>query len=388
MGQHRPQRNERSEIDDWMRVVDRLPFVGSVKREVTGLRRLLYDRRAPRLAVVGAAGSGRTALANGLLNAATFGPDGAAPPPAPGAWVRIDADGRRLDWIELPADEGTGALVEMARRAFDETPPDLLVGVLEAGAPTRDATRLQDGLRALRETLSSAYDSKPGVLIVLSKVDTLPPPGERADSEPKRRAMDLAIGAVRDATSGLGLDEKAYVPVCARPYAGEAYDPRYNLDGLGEAIINKLPDEGRLEAVRGFEVGREARREVARTVVNSCSAIALTVGLAPIPFADAFVLLPLQAAMVTGIAYVSGRGWDKKAAAEWIASVGAVGSAGIGLRWGAQQLVKLVPGAGSLVGASVAGAGTMAIGRSAIAYFIDGPGSTQKRPELRADNPA
>lgn len=200
--------------------------------------------------------------------------------------------------------------------------------------------------------------------------------------------MDLAIGAVRDATSGLGLDEKAYVPVCARPYAGEAYDPRYNLDGLGEAIINKLPDEGRLEAVRGFEVGREARREVARTVVNSCSAIALTVGLALIPFADAFVLLPLQAAMVTGIAYVSGRGWDKKAAAEWIASVGAVGSAGIGLRWGAQQLVKLVPGAGSLVGASVAGAGTMAIGRSAIAYFIDGPGSMQKRPELRADNPA
>jgi uncharacterized protein (DUF697 family) len=90
--------------------------------------------------------------------------------------------------------------------------------------------------------------------------------------------------------------------------------------------------------------------------------------------------------MVTGVAYLSGRPWDRKAGAEWIASVGVVGGAGFGLRWGAQQLVKLIPGAGSLVGAGVAGAGTLAIGRSAIAYFIDGPGSLPKRPQLKADN--
>ena len=62
-----------------------------------------------------------------------------------------------------------------------------------------------------------------------------------------------------------------------------------------------------------------------------------------------------------------------------------VGGAGMGLRWGAQQLAKLVPGAGSLVGAGVAGAGTLAIGRSAMAYFIDGPGSLrEQRPQLSA----
>ena len=62
--------------------------------------------------------------------------------------------------------------------------------------------------------------------------------------------------------------------------------------------------------------------------------------------------------------------------------------AGLGLRWGAQQLVKLVPGAGSIVGAGVASAGTLAIGRSAMAYFIDGPGQLGQRKELRADNPS
>ncbi|MEZ4335284.1 MAG: hypothetical protein R3B82_01535 [Sandaracinaceae bacterium] len=385
MGQHRPQRAEQNEMDDWLRVLDRLPFVGSVKRRSAACAgcSTIAARRGSRRS--GPARSGRTSLANGLLHAATFGADGAAPPPAPGAWVRIDADGRRLDWLELPTD-GEG-LVELARHAFDEAVPDVLVAVVEAGTEGREARPLLEALRALRQTLSDAYDARPEVLVVLTKVDHLPPAGDRPDSEPKRRAMDLAIASLRQTLEPLQLKEHAFVPVCAKPYADEPYDPRYNLDGLGEAVLEALPEEGRLEAVRGFEVGRDARRDVARTLVNSCSAIAVTIGLAPIPFADAFVLLPLQGAMVTGIAYVSGRGWDAKAGAEWIASIGAVGSAGIGLRWGAQQLVKLIPGAGSLVGASVAGAGTLAIGRSAIAYFIDGPGSLSKRPELRAENP-
>lgn len=387
MGQHRPQYSEIDETEDWLKVLDRLPFVGSIKRDTTALRNLLYDRRAPRIAVVGAPGSGRTALANGLLNAMTFGPGGAAPSPEAGAWVRIDADGRKMEWLELPTDLDAPALVELARRAFDESTPDLILGVIEAEAEAREAPPLRETLTALAGCLKSAYDATPPTLVVLSKVDALPPGGEAPPySEGKRHGIDLALEALREHLGGLGLAEEAFVPASAKPYADEPHDPRYNLDGLGEAILARLPDPAKVEAVRAFGVGREARRTVARSLVNSCSAIALTVGLAPVPFADAFVLLPLQAAMVTGIAYVSGRSWDRKVAVEYLASLGAVGSAGVGLRWGAQQLVKLIPGAGSLVGASVAGAGTLAIGRSAMAYFIDGPGR-EERLELRADNP-
>src|SRR5690606_14813184 len=57
-------------------------FVSSIKRDATALRRLLYDRRAPRIAIVGSPGCGRTTLANALLSAHAFGQDGAAPPPA------------------------------------------------------------------------------------------------------------------------------------------------------------------------------------------------------------------------------------------------------------------------------------------------------------------
>src|SRR5690606_39025530 len=92
-------REGESEVDDWIKVVDRLPFVSTIKRDVVALRRLLYDRRAPRVAAIGLPGSGRTSLANALLSAVAFGDGGAAPAPDPGRWIRIDADGRRLDWI-------------------------------------------------------------------------------------------------------------------------------------------------------------------------------------------------------------------------------------------------------------------------------------------------
>lgn len=373
-------RESESEIDDWMRVLDRLPFVSSIKRDLSALRRLLYDRRAPRVAAVGMPGSGRTSLANALLSALTFGDGGVAPPPAPGHWVRIDADGRRLDWLELPAERDRDALIDLARRAFDESLPDLVVGTIEAG-DERGAAAVHEAFSALLRDLGAHYKKhKPPVLVLLTKADTIEPrallPSE------KEGAIEAALVQLRKSLADLGQPDESFLAL-ATP-AGSA---RWNVASVGEAILERLPEPAQIEAVRALDVGREARRTVARTLVNSSSALAITVGLAPIPFADAFILLPLQAAMVTGIAYLSGRPWDRRAAAEWITSVGVVGGAGMGLRWGAQQLVKLVPGAGSVVGAGVAGAGTLAIGRSAIAYFIDGPGGAFRRLELRAENP-
>lgn len=381
-------REGESEIDDWMKVVDRLPFVSTIKRDVVALRRLLYDRRAPRVAAVGMRGSGRTSLANALLSAVTFGEGGAAPPPEPGRWVRIDADGRRLDWIELPAEADHDALLELARAAFDESAPDVLVGVVEATREDRAAAPVHDALEALLAHLGDRHGHKPPVLVLLTKIDVLPPVDAAPPyPPPKVAAIDHALSVLRKRLADLGQPNESFLGVCARPLSTEG-PPRWNVDRVGELLVDHLPEAAQIEAVRAFEVGRETKRRVARALVNSCSALAITIGLAPVPFADAFVLLPMQAAMVTGIAYLSGRPWSRRAAAEWITSVGVAGGAGMGLRWSAQQLVKLVPGAGSIVGAGVAGAGTLAIGRSAIAYFVDGPGGLARRPELRADNAA
>lgn len=375
-----------NELDDLMKVLGRLPFVSSVKRDLVSLRKLLYDRRAPRIAAIGLRGSGRTSLANALLSAMTFGEGGAAPAPAPGRWIRIDADGRRLDWIELDADDD--AIVEHARRAFEERLPDVVVGVVEATSEARAIKPLHDALEAVLAHVRDYHNQKPPVLVLLTKVDVLPPSDATPPYPPsKAGAIEHALGVLRAGFADLGLPNDSFVAVCARPQLTEG-PPRWNVDRLGEILVDKLPEPAQVEAVRAFEVNRETKRRVARALVNSCSALAVTIGLAPVPFADALILLPMQAVMVTGIAYLSGRPWNRRAAAEWLASVGITGGAGMGLRWSARQLLKLVPGAGSLVGAGVAGAGTLAIGRSAIAYFVDGPGGMARRPELRADNAA
>jgi uncharacterized protein (DUF697 family) len=70
--------------------------------------------------------------------------------------------------------------------------------------------------------------------------------------------------------------------------------------------------------------------------------------------------------------YVSGRERSLRAATEFVAALGANVGAGMLFREGARALLKLVPGWGNLVCGMVAGAGTYAIGRAAIAYFLEG----------------
>src|SRR4029079_3102614 len=57
-----------SETNDWAKVIDRLPFVGALKRDLMSLRHYLVSRRPARICAVGTPGSGRSAIANALLN--------------------------------------------------------------------------------------------------------------------------------------------------------------------------------------------------------------------------------------------------------------------------------------------------------------------------------
>ena len=134
-------------------------------------------------------------------------------------------------------------------------------------------------------------------------------------------------------------------------------------------------------------MGKERKEELARLVVQRCAFVAVTVGLAPVPFADAFLLIPLQGVMITAVAYIAGQPWDARAGAEWLGSVGVMGGAAFGLRWRGRQAVKAFPGAGTLLSASIAGSGTMGMGLSAIAYFIEGPGSRRPRALLPPNAP-
>jgi len=148
-------------------------------------------------------------------------------------------------------------------------------------------------------------------------------------------------------------------------------DARKALEPLGEAILEELPENARLEMARLSGV-RSVQKRLAQVLVNSAVAISTAIGAQPIPLADLPILLSLQVALVSGIMYVSGRELSARLAGEFIGALGANLGAGLALREGSRALLKFFPGWGNAISGAIAGAGTYAIGKAATAYFIEG----------------
>lgn len=370
--------------DDLFRIVAQLPFLGALGRDLAQLRALLYERRALRLMAIGARGSGRTSLANALLRLPAI-PRAERDIVPRDAWIRVDAAGRRIDWMEVDAGSLDARRAATLRRALDEAPVDLVLLVVRADVAEQEGRGALEALGQLDAIIAATGAKRPPVLGVLTHADRLAVAEQGPDG---MRCFADGLGSIDAAAKALErLLEDSRTSPFARPIPvsiggnGEGAHARvWNVAELARAIHAAAPTQTKVEAARALAVPPAVRRELARTIVGHCAAAAVTIGLMPLPFSDALLLLPLQGMMVSAVAYIAGQPWNRRASLEWLASVGVMGGAALGLRWGAQQLVKLVPGAGSLVSGSIAGVGTLAIGRSAIAYFVDGPG--QREPWL------
>lgn len=332
-------------LDQLNRVLDRVPYLSKLKQDILYLKRVMYARRAPRLLFVGGEDAERRALLNALLGKNALPTGDAEAAIGDGEWVRVDAAGCCIDWLACPLDVAPDRL----RAALDEEGPDVLLLLSDPLGLADEAERR--AVAALAAAVAEGRDTDVPLRVVLRRPAS---------------ASELA----------LDLDEQRLQKLATEPpLRAESVHVLRDLDDEGglalvsDALVKGLPPEAHLEAARALVHGATARSDVARELVHSCSTLAVTVALVPIPLSDIAVLGPLQVAMVSSLAHLAGKPWDRKAVLEWIGSVGVVGGAGMGLRWTAQQVLKLVPGAGTIVSASIAGAGTVALGRTAIAYF-------------------
>lgn len=137
------------------------------------------------------------------------------------------------------------------------------------------------------------------------------------------------------------------------------------------ALARELPNSALIEMAR-ISRDRAVQSAIAQILVKSTTAICTAIGAQPIPLADLPVLTTLQLVMVSGIMYVSGRERSLRAATEFIGALGVNVGAGMLLREGARAILKFFPGWGNIVCGAVAGAGTYAIGRAAIVFFVEG----------------
>lgn len=140
---------------------------------------------------------------------------------------------------------------------------------------------------------------------------------------------------------------------------------------LMSLLARELPNESRIEMAR-LSRDRVAQAEIAQSLVKSTAAISAAIGAQPIPLADLPILTALQLMMVSGIMHISGRERNARAATEFIAALGVNFGAGMVLREGTRAALKFFPGWGNVVCGMVAGAGTYGIGKAATVYFLEG----------------
>jgi uncharacterized protein (DUF697 family) len=335
-------------FDQLVRVLDHVPLVSSVRNDLKGLRSLLLHRRAPRIAALGMPSSGRSSLLRALI---ARNPIREPLHADHGAWVKIAHEAIQMDWLEIDvADDDARA---EWKAALDEAIPDVVLVTLEPN----NLPSAPDILARVKSLVPDVPEgTKPlRVLVLLTHADLV---GDgAADVEAARAELETVVDSV-----GLEADP----PLAVSAISGSG------LEALSETLILALPEDARFEAARALVRASEARVRIGNEIVQGCTAVSVTVGLTPIPFSDMVVLGPLQAMMVSALAHLSGRNWGKKTIAEWVGSLGLVGGLGMGLRYSAQTIAKLVPGAGSVISAGVAGAGTTAMGQSAIKYFLKG----------------
>lgn len=145
--------------------------------------------------------------------------------------------------------------------------------------------------------------------------------------------------------------------VMAQPYP--IYEtvtiPKSGLTHLIQATFVLIPEENRnaftnMQQVDIAQKMKRARKWVKKYVISTFS-----VGFIPIPFSDATLLVPMQITMMAHITAVFGVSMDKATVTALIGAVGGTTSATFLGRYLTANVLKLVPGAGSVVGGSVSG---------------------------------
>ena len=191
------------------------------------------------------------------------------------------------------------------------------------------------------------------VILVLTQVPS-------RNGEPHTDAVALADHI---AQLDLPIANRRPILVMARgdDFVGQA---EYGLQDLLDATFQVAPDgvAAALAAAQKIDMGR--KRKHADSAIATASALAAAAGAVPIPIADAALLVPIQMGLMASVSAIYGIKVETATMAATVATAVAT-SAGRSLVTG---LLKLIPGAGTLVGgaisAGVAGIFTAAMGHA------------------------
>ncbi|MCH3997944.1 MAG: 50S ribosome-binding GTPase [Lachnospiraceae bacterium] len=168
------------------------------------------------------------------------------------------------------------------------------------------------------------------------------------------------------------LDVVQIIPVLAQDYEiDENYVAKsYGLDVLIQVMGEALPEE-LMDTLQHVQIASLAeKKRYAQAAVATAAAASVGEGAAPIPFSDCALLIPTQLTMIVSITVVFGFDVNKSILAALLTSTIGSGGATVLGKTVVSGLLKLIPGAGSVIGgvisAGTAGVITTALGEAYI----------------------
>lgn len=139
------------------------------------------------------------------------------------------------------------------------------------------------------------------------------------------------------------------------------------LKELVQKTVSLIPEETINSFINAQHADIDLKVKRARSWAKKYIATTFGVGFVPIPFSDASVLVPMQVAMLAHITAIFGLSLDKTRLTSIVAAVGGTGGATFLGRYIVSNVLKLIPGAGTIVGGLISGS-TASILTTALAF--------------------
>lgn len=366
------------------------------------------SHRPPRIFLIGRTGVGKSSLINALCGA-YVAPVSDTRSCTETAQTYQCKDGERtlmeiLDTRGIAESDNLNAEIsaeDMLINQVKEFSPDVAIFMLNC-THRDDVDSDVNFLKKLSESYAQAYNMRLPIVAVVNKCDEMAPsrlknPNEYTESKTKKIAEQvkhykeiivknnlkiddiIAVSSLIDwmTADGTEIDADSIesLPVSDIENLQIAFDGRYHIEELFNILEKAILDFSARMGLRMALKLQEVVRRIANQLNKSFSAMSATVALSPIPISDIYILLLLQGILVCLIASLSGRDISLDTAKEFVLSMGGIAGAGYGFRLLAQQASKILnvfwAGSGSAVSASIAALGISAIGKAAIAYYID-----------------
>lgn len=364
-------------------------------KDITELMEAIEESRPPKFVIMGRTGVGKSSLINAMFGSYLAKTSPVAIGTTETQQFNYVKDGEVLfeildtRGIKESSTNNSQTAESALNEAIEKFEPDAFILITNA---SDRSSSLKEDINYLNTVRNMINPNLP-IVTVINKIDELEPARIKDANEyssKKISNINLKAQNVRVTMIEEEIENVHVIPVSSyiewthetpeelsweeQAQLKIEFDGRYNIDYLVDFLEDNIDLKASIYLMMHYKID-QAIRKIANKFVSAFAGVAGVVGLSPIPLSDIYILVPLQMILISLIAYLNGIILDAKGVRDFFIASGGVAILGVGLRFVAQQGVKLlnitIPGAASAISGGIASSGTFAIGKGAISYFID-----------------